>query len=105
MDATPGRQTNRRGRIWLAGGIAESGSANGGALQKANAGSMQIEQFRDSVLQIIVKTAVPALSQRHDFFSSWNIRGRLVSCFPEDHPHPGKNQGGAEQGGDGKSLT
>jgi hypothetical protein len=31
------------------------------ALQKANAGNMQIEQFRDSVLQIIVTTAVPAL--------------------------------------------
>ena len=83
----------------------QKAAAQMAALRKANAESMQIEQFRDSVLQIIVKTAVPALSQRHDFFSSWNIRGRLVSCFPEDHPHPGKNQGGAEQGGDGKSLT
>lgn len=31
------------------------------ALQKANAGNMQIEQFRDAVFQIIVKTAVPAI--------------------------------------------
>jgi len=31
------------------------------ALQKANAGNMQIEKFRDSVFQIIVTTAVPAL--------------------------------------------
>ena len=30
------------------------------ALQKANAGSMQIEKFRDSVLQIVVKVAVTA---------------------------------------------
>jgi hypothetical protein len=31
------------------------------ALQKANAGSMQIENFRDSMFQIIVNTAVPAI--------------------------------------------
>ena len=31
------------------------------ALQNANAGSVQIEEFRDSVFQIIVKTAVPAI--------------------------------------------
>jgi hypothetical protein len=31
------------------------------ALRKANAGTMKIEQFRDSVLQTIVKTAVPAI--------------------------------------------
>ena len=31
------------------------------ALKKANAGTMQIEKFRDSVFQIIVNTAVPAI--------------------------------------------
>jgi hypothetical protein len=30
------------------------------ALRKANAGTMQIEKFRDSVLQIVVKTAITA---------------------------------------------
>ena len=30
------------------------------ALRKANAGTMQIEKFRDSVLQIVVKVAVTA---------------------------------------------
>lgn len=30
------------------------------ALRKANAGTMKIEQFRDSVLQIVVKTAITA---------------------------------------------
>jgi len=32
------------------------------ALQKANAGSMQIEKFRDSTLQIVVNTAVTAIT-------------------------------------------
>ena len=31
------------------------------ALRKANAGTMQIEKFRDSALQIMVKTAVTAI--------------------------------------------
>ena len=31
------------------------------ALRKANAGTMRIEKFRDSVLQIMVKTAVMAI--------------------------------------------
>jgi hypothetical protein len=31
------------------------------ALRKANAGTMRIEKFRDSVLQIMVKTAVVAI--------------------------------------------
>ena len=39
----------------------QKAAAQMAALRKANAESMQIEQFRDSVLQIIVKTAVPAL--------------------------------------------
>jgi transcriptional regulator with PAS, ATPase and Fis domain len=39
----------------------QKAAAQMAALQKANAGNMQIEQFRDSVFQIIVKTAVPAL--------------------------------------------
>ena len=39
----------------------QKAAAEMAALQKANAGSMQIEKFRDSVLQIIVKTAVPAI--------------------------------------------
>jgi hypothetical protein len=30
------------------------------ALRKANAGTMQIERFRDSVLQIVIKTAITA---------------------------------------------
>jgi hypothetical protein len=32
------------------------------ALRKANAGTIQIEKFRDSALQIVVKTAVTAIS-------------------------------------------
>jgi len=31
------------------------------ALRKANAGTMQIEKFRDSALQVMVKTAVTAI--------------------------------------------
>jgi len=31
------------------------------ALRKANAGTMRIEKFRDSVLQVMVKTAVVAI--------------------------------------------
>jgi hypothetical protein len=30
------------------------------SLRKANAGTMQIEKFRDSVLQIVIKTAITA---------------------------------------------
>ena len=32
------------------------------ALRKANAGTMQIEKFRDSALQIVAKTAITAIS-------------------------------------------
>ena len=39
----------------------QKAAAEMAALQKANAGTMQIEQFRDSVLQTIVKTAIPAI--------------------------------------------
>jgi hypothetical protein len=39
----------------------QKASAQMEALRKANAGTMKIEQFRDSVLQTIVKTAVPAV--------------------------------------------
>jgi hypothetical protein len=39
----------------------QKGAAEMAALQKANAGTMKIEQFRDSVLQTIVTTAVPAI--------------------------------------------
>lgn len=39
----------------------QKASAQMEALRKANAGTMKIEQFRDSVLQTIVKTAVPAI--------------------------------------------
>ena len=40
----------------------QKAAAEMAALQKANAGTMQIEQFRDSVLQTIVKTAIPAIT-------------------------------------------
>ncbi|HEY4257933.1 MAG TPA: hypothetical protein VGM66_12025 [Candidatus Udaeobacter sp.] len=39
----------------------QKASAQMEALRKANAGTMKIEQFRDSVLQTIVTTAVPAI--------------------------------------------
>src|SRR5215467_11535639 len=40
----------------------QKAAAQMAALQKANAGTMQVEQFRDSVLQIIVNAAITAIA-------------------------------------------
>ncbi len=59
MQLLADKQIDQDEFAWLV--ESQKAAAEMAALQKANAGSMQIEKFRDSVLQTVVKTAVPAI--------------------------------------------
>jgi hypothetical protein len=59
MQLLADKQIDQDEFTWLV--ESQKASAQMEALRKANAGTMKIEQFRDSVLQTIVQTAVPAI--------------------------------------------
>ena len=52
-------QAEKKAAVSLAGGIAEGGRTNGNTA-KCYTQAIQIDKFRDSVLQIVVKTAITA---------------------------------------------
>jgi hypothetical protein len=58
MQLLADKQIDQDEFAWLV--ESQKASAEMEALRKANAGTMKIEQFRDSVLQIMVKTAITA---------------------------------------------
>jgi hypothetical protein len=69
MQLLAGKQIDKDEFGWLV--ESQKAAAQMEALQKTNAGSMQVEKFRDSVFQIIITTAVPR-----------NHRGCLIWASP-----------------------
>ena len=59
-------QAEKKAAVSLADGIAEGGRTNGNTATHYTQGHTN-RNFRDSVLQIVVKTAITAATQQYDF--------------------------------------